>query len=225
MVEFVAILPAAGVSSRFGGGRNKLLEELAGKSVILRSLLAFVRRPDVRRVIVPTAMDDLPGLSPAQRAKVCLCRGGDCRQASVRAALEHVPADIQWVAVHDAARPLISQTLIDQTLAAAVEHGAAAPALPVSLTIKQAAGPLPALVQRTLPRQTLFAMQTPQIMQRHHLQQALATCPLPLDQVTDDAQLLELAGLPVWLISGQERNLKITTQLDMRLAREIVQEE
>jgi 2-C-methyl-D-erythritol 4-phosphate cytidylyltransferase len=73
-------------------------------------------------------------------------------------------------------------------------------------------------VQRTLPRHTLWAMQTPQVMRRADLLAAYDVCPLPLEQVTDDAQLLELAGREVWLVEGEERNLKITTQADLRLA-------
>ena len=132
--------------------------------------------------------------------------------------MRQVPVEIEWVAVHDAARPLVSQELIDRTLAAAVEHGAAVPALPVHLTIKQATGPLPARVERTIPRQTLWAMQTPQIMRRAALLEAFEKCPLPLDQVTDDVQLIELAGGAVWLVEGEERNLKITTASDLKIA-------
>src|SRR5690606_37778407 len=100
------------------------------------------------------------------------CPGGPSRAHSVLSALEQVPADVQWVAVHDAARPLVSQALIDRTLMAAIEHGAAVPALPVALTIKRATGPLPAPVQATVPRHELWAMQTPQIMRRSDLLEA-----------------------------------------------------
>jgi 2-C-methyl-D-erythritol 4-phosphate cytidylyltransferase len=125
---------------------------------------------------------------------------------------------VEWVAIHDAARPLVSDELIERTFAAARAHGAAVPAMPVPLTVKQADGPLPARVQRTLPRHTLWAMQTPQIMRRAALLSAYSNCPLTLDQITDDTQLLELAGEEVWLVAGEERNLKITTQSDLRLA-------
>jgi 2-C-methyl-D-erythritol 4-phosphate cytidylyltransferase len=113
---------------------------------------------------------------------------------------------------------LISPQLIERTLVAALQHGSAVPALSVTLTIKQASGPLPAKVERTVPRQALWAMQTPQIMRRADLLDAFARCPLPLDQVTDDVQLLELIGKPVWLVEGEERNLKITTAIDLRVA-------
>jgi 2-C-methyl-D-erythritol 4-phosphate cytidylyltransferase len=86
------------------------------------------------------------------------------------------------------------------------------------LTIKQATGPLPAKVQQTLPRSTLWAMQTPQIVRRIDLFEAFDRCPIPLEEVTDDVQLLELIGKDVWLIPGQEQNLKITTAMDVHLA-------
>jgi 2-C-methyl-D-erythritol 4-phosphate cytidylyltransferase len=124
-----------------------------------------------------------------------------------------------WVAVHDAARPLVSQDLINRTLEAALQHGAAVPAMPVHLTIKQASGPLPARVTKTVPRNELWAMQTPQIARRAALLEAFERCPLPLEQITDDMQLLELAGHEVWLVQGEERNLKITTPIDLDLAR------
>jgi 2-C-methyl-D-erythritol 4-phosphate cytidylyltransferase len=132
--------------------------------------------------------------------------------------LRELPDNVEWVAVHDAARPLVSQQLIDDTFAAAREHGAAVPALPVNLTIKQATGPLPSKVLRTVPRHELWAMQTPQIMRRRELLEGFEKCPLPLEQVTDDVQILELTGNNVWLVAGDDRNLKITTPLDVQIA-------
>jgi 2-C-methyl-D-erythritol 4-phosphate cytidylyltransferase len=222
MNPFAAILPAAGRSVRFGPGRNKLYEPLAQVPVMVRSLQAFLQRPDVAAIVIPT--QDVQSLhaflneNSLADPRIHLCLGGATRAHSVFNALCQVPDSIPWVAVHDAARPLISQQLIDQTLAAAVEHGAAVPALPVHLTIKQAVGPLPAKVLRTLPRSQLFAMQTPQIMRRRDLREAFDKCPLSLDQVTDDVQLLELIGQEVWLVPGEEKNLKITTAADLNIA-------
>lgn len=225
MVEFAVILPAAGSSTRFGGGRNKLFEDLGGQAVFLRSMDAFLNRSDVRRIVVAAAVRQgqwavaSPDVQQAlKHEKVRLCAGGANRAESVRNALALIEPEIEWVAVHDAARPLVSQGLIDRTLAAAVQHGAAVPAMPVALTIKEAKGPLPAKVQRTIPRQTLWAMQTPQIMRTEALRAAFARCPIPLEQVTDDVQLIELAGGEVWLVEGEERNMKITTGMDLRVA-------
>jgi 2-C-methyl-D-erythritol 4-phosphate cytidylyltransferase len=225
MDPFAIILPAAGRSARFGGGRDKLLEMLAGRAVVAHAVGAFLSRDDVGLLVIPTNQRDriepaLPDPASSSRLdpRIVFCEGGPSRAESVLAALRHVPPAYQWVAVHDAARPLVSPELIDRTFAAAREHGAAVPAVPVSLTIKQAAGPLPARVERTIPRHTLWSMQTPQAMRRADLLDAYARCPTPLADVTDDAQLLELAGRDVWLVPGEERNLKITTATDLRLA-------
>ncbi len=212
MATFAVILPAAGLSTRFGASRSKLAEHLGGTTVLQRSIDAFARRDDVESILIATR-DVSVTLD-----KVICCQGGTSRAQSVRNALALVPKEIEWVAVHDAARPLVSQELIDRTFAAAFERGAAVPAMPLALTIKQALGPLPAKVERTVPRAQLWAMQTPQVMRRAALLDAFARCPIPLEQLTDDVQLLELAGHDVWLVAGEERNLKITTPMDLKLA-------
>ncbi len=218
MPSFALILPAAGKSTRFGGPRSKLLEILDGVAVIARAIQPFLDRADLSRIIIPCGdPDGLREVLPKD-PRIEFCDGGSTRAHSVLAALKRVPGDVEWVAVHDAARPLISANLIEQSLQAARQYGAAVPAMPVALTIKQADGPLPARVDRTVPRHALWAMQTPQVMRRADLLDAFERCPIPLDQVTDDVQLLELAGHHVWLIPGEERNLKVTTAVDIVLA-------
>ena len=222
MPPLAVILPAAGSSARFG--RDKLAEPLGGVPVLARTLLAVLGHPAVAQVVVATP-DELrtrgilrAGGGPLD-GRVTFAPGGATRAHSVWNAARAVRADVEWVAVHDAARPLMSAGLIDRTLATAVTHdGAAAPALPVGLTVKRATGPLPAAVRETVPRHDLWAMQTPQIARRTALLDAFDRCPLPLEQVTDDVQLIELAGGAVWLVPGEERNLKITTATDLRLA-------
>ncbi len=233
MMERVhVILPAGGQSTRFGGARNKLLETLCGQTILARTLKAFLYRGDVGGVILATHLPESewssgdPALLEHLRARrLQTCPGGDSRAASVRNALRLVPVNVPWVAVHDAARPLVSSELIDRVFVAAHCHGAAAPALPVASTVKQASGPLPARVEKTVPRHTLWAMQTPQVMRRERLEEALLNCPIPLDQITDDAQALELTGDEVWLVDGKERNIKITTRLDLLVATAIVKAE
>ena len=220
MPSIAVIIPAAGSSSRFGGGRNKLLEPLVGRAVIARTVGTFLARTDVVRIVIPTGMEgELRGILPGD-SRIRYCAGGATRAHSVFNALRQLGAEAEWVAVHDGARPLVSQALIDRTLATAVKHGAAVPAVAVSLTIKEAsaAGPLPAKVERTVPRERLWAMQTPQVARRAELAAAFEHCPIPLERVTDDVQLIELAGGEVWLVSGEERNLKITTPMDLRVA-------
>ncbi len=223
MPDFAVIIPAAGSSTRFGGPKNKLLENLAGEPVITHTVRAFLQRPDVAQIILPTGLDELPTLLPPD-PRLLFCPGGATRAHSVWNGVKTARETIEWVAVHDGARPLISQPLIDCTLAAAIDHGAAVPALPVSLTIKQAAAPLPARVEKTIPRDKLWAMQTPQIMRRPDLLRAFENCPIPLHQVTDDVQLIELSGTEVWLVSGEEQNLKITTAIDLKIAELLLKE-
>lgn len=219
------VIPAAGSSRRFG--RDKLTEILAGRPVIVRTIEAWLSHPAVREIIVPVGDIEQMGELLRQEqidshGRVRVCPGGTNRAESVWAGVRQTSGDVTWIAVHDGARPLVSRDLVDRTLDAARLHGAAAAAMPVHLTIKQAAGPLPARVERTVPRNTLWAMQTPQIMRRADILVAFASCPIPLDQVTDDVQLLELAGKEVWLVEGEERNIKITTEMDLVLAERFV---
>jgi 2-C-methyl-D-erythritol 4-phosphate cytidylyltransferase len=227
MPQFAVILPAAGRSVRYGGATSKLLQDLAGRPVLAWTLAAFAQREDVAQIVVATSD---PAVAEACRKsldgpaseKLLVVAGGSCRADSVRLAALASNQSIEWVAVHDAARPLVSQGLIDRVFRGALEHGATAAAMAVGLTIKRATGPLPARVQETLPRHELWAMQTPQVMRRGGLLEAFEKCPVGLDQVTDDVQLLELIGKDVWLVEGEERNVKITTRTDMQIALSLV---
>lgn len=211
--SFAVILPAGGSSSRFGA--DKLSLSLGGVPVLSRTVALF-HRPDVRQVVVATTSATHRELLRGN--DLTFVPGGRCRAESVRNALQAVDRSIEFVAVHDAARPLTPKAVIDRCFVEAARRGSAVPALPVKLTIKQADGPLPARVLRTPPRRSLWEMQTPQVMRRDRLVEAFERCPIPLEQVTDDAQLLELLGDPVWLVEGDERNLKLTTASDVVLA-------
>jgi 2-C-methyl-D-erythritol 4-phosphate cytidylyltransferase len=224
-MSFAIVLPAAGTSSRFASKTNKLVQMLAGRPVIAHTLAAFLRRDDVRQVIIAAgdesdvAQERHPAwLELLKDSRVQRVPGGASRAHSVLNAVKSLDESVEWVGVHDAARPLVSQALVDRTLELAQRHGAAVPAMPVALTIKKAAGPLPAKAECTVPRHELWAMQTPQIARRRDLLAAYDKCPIPLEQVTDDMQLIELSGGEVWLATGEERNLKITTQLDLKIA-------
>lgn len=211
ITKFAVILPAGGSSSRFGS--DKLSADLGGKSVLQRTIDAFIHRDDVAQIVVAGRTIE------SAHAKLRTASGGTCRAETVLNGLRALDESIEWVAIHDAARPLVSQELIDRVLTAAIEHGGVGPALPVNLTIKRAIGPLPANARGTVNRDELWAMQTPQIARRDDLLEAFAKCPLPLEQVTDDLQLLELLGKPVILVVGDEKNIKLTNPLDLRIAR------
>jgi 2-C-methyl-D-erythritol 4-phosphate cytidylyltransferase len=248
MPRFAVIIPAAGSSKRFGSPKlvqdlaglpviTRALLPFVQRSDTHQILIAvpsdpFAMAPPAQQHLgrlddpVPRgranqiweALSREPSVKNRLGGQIALVPGGTSRAQSVKSALRLVPAEVEWVAVHDAARPLVSQELIDRTLAAAVEYGAAAPALPVSLTIKKAADSMPAKVEQTLPRQQLYALQTPQIIRRETLLRAFQQFTYPLDQVTDDLQMLELVGEPAWLVRGEEKNIKITTPQDLMLA-------
>ena len=217
MTEFAVILPAAGRSQRFGG-RDKLLEELAGSTVLQWAVEAFLVRQDVGEIVIATRDEHQLRSVLKSDPRISFCEGGENRAQSVSNALKSVSHAMAYVAIHDAARPLVSQELIERVWSAAKDHGAAVPAVPVSSTIKLAGNSLPTRAMGTLPRHMLWAIQTPQIGRRVDFLEAIAKCPIPLDEVTDDAQLLELAGKDVWIVEGQERNIKITTPIDLQLA-------
>jgi 2-C-methyl-D-erythritol 4-phosphate cytidylyltransferase len=217
MSKLAVILPAAGSSTRFGS--DKLRADLCGRPVLRWTVQAFRSLPGIElaEIVLATSNPTLLDLID-DRADISRCDGGATRAHTVRNALAAIHSSAEWVAIHDAARPLVSHALIARVFAAAMAHGAAAPAMPVALTIKQAGETLPSRAERTVPRKHLWAMQTPQIMRRVDLLDAFEQCPIPLDQVTDDVQLLELIGKPVMLVPGEERNLKLTTAMDLKLA-------
>ena len=248
MPRFAVILPAAGSSSRFGAPKlvqdlagvpviARAVLPFVQRGDTHQILIAVPNDPfataapaqqNLARLDDPvssgranemwTALSREPAVKNRLGGQIALVPGGPTRGESVWSALRRVPADVEWVAIHDAARPLLSQDLIDRTLAAAIEYGAAAPAVAVPWTIKQATGPLPARVERTVPRDTLWALQTPQIMRRDRLLRAFDECVYPMQHITDDLQLLELAGEQTWLVPGDECNLKITTPQDLLMA-------
>ena len=248
MPRFAVILPAAGSSSRFGAPKlvqdlagipviaravlpfiqradtHQILiatpnDPFATAGSSQQNLARLDNRLSAGRANeLWDALSREPAVKNRLGGQIALVPGGPTRAESVWSALRRVPADVEWVAIHDAARPLVSQDLIDRTLAAAVEHGAAAPAVAVPWTIKQASGPLPARVEKTVARDALWALQTPQIMRRDRLLRAFDECIYPMQHITDDLQLLELAGEQAWLVAGDERNIKITTPQDLMLA-------
>ena len=252
MPRFAVIIPAAGTSSRFGAPKlvqdltgvpviARAVLAFVQRADTHQILIAAPNDPFATATPAQQHLSRLDDPVPKGRAneiwdalsreptvknrlggQVALVPGGPTRAESVWAALKRVPADVEWVAVHDAARPLVSQEVIDRTLAAAVDHGAAAPAVAVQLTIKQATGPLPAKVTKTVPRDALWALQTPQIMRRQTLLRAFEECVYPMQHITDDLQLLELSGEAAWLVPGDERNIKITTPQDLLLAEMLV---
>ncbi|WP_417911683.1 2-C-methyl-D-erythritol 4-phosphate cytidylyltransferase [Candidatus Electronema sp. TJ] len=224
------IIPAAGSGSRMGMALPKQFLELAGMPVLARTLRVFLDHPKVDAVIAVLPPEQLqsgaalilPFLSPAQQDKLGFAAGGATRQQSVRNGLAALPADIGQVLVHDGARPLVTAALIDRCIAGIAEHGAVIAAVPVKDTLKEAAG---GIVLRTVDRERLWQAQTPQGADRVLLEQACRQAEADSFAGTDEASLLEHAGIPVSVVMGSARNLKITQPEDLALAAALLRQE
>ena len=220
-----AILVAAGSSSRMDG-QDKLLAELGGMTVLERSALAFEQNDRISELVVVTRTDRLEEISKLLDSRglsklTMVVAGGETRADSVRAGLEHISKKAALVAIHDAARPLVSQRIINETVAMAIKTRASAPAIPVKDTIKVAKS---GAVTDTPDRKTLFAVQTPQVFDADLLRAAHKKAEKSGKELTDDCLAAEQLGLKVFLTQGDETNLKITTPLDLRIAALILEE-
>lgn len=224
MSKFAVILPAAGRSSRFGGMEKKPFVHLSGRPIWQRSAELFWTRPDVSCayiVISPEDRDEFRSryghVVAFANAKIVV--GGEERTDSIANALAEVPADVEFVAVHDAVRPLATNDLIDAVFAAAKASGAAIPALPVADTLKRVSANQ--LILETVSRAGLYQAQTPQVFRREWMVDAYARRDA-LGQSTDDSQLIESAGYPVTIVNGSPSNFKITTRNDLALAESLI---
>jgi 2-C-methyl-D-erythritol 4-phosphate cytidylyltransferase len=227
MGPFAVVLPAAGRSTRFGDPRQKkIYAELDGRAVWQRAVEPFVNRDDVTEVIVAIAPEDGELFERRFRSFVAflnikVIEGGAERHDTIARALEVVDPSCDFVAVHDAARPCLTSDLIDAVFAAAREHGAALPGLPIGDTIKRV-GPDGTTLE-TVSRAGLYAVQTPQAFRREVLIKAYANRARVAVPITDDAQLVEAIGQTCRVVEGSPFNLKITAASDLRLAAAILQ--
>lgn len=218
-----ALVAAAGNSSRMGGA-NKLLQLLDGVPVLVRTLTALQNARQIDEIVIAAREEDLVEISRlchtygiSKCSKVI--RGGETRVHSVLLASLETNANI--LAVQDGARPLVTPALIDDVITAAIRCGAAAPAVPVKDTIKTVRDG--GAVEQTLERSTLRAVQTPQVFEASLLRAALQDAIEKNVPVTDDCSAVERLGKTVFLIQGEEENLKITTPVDLILAEAILQ--
>ena len=213
-----AVIAAAGSSSRMGG-RDKLAEPLDGIPEILRTLAAVEAVPEIREIVVVTREDRVEEyrrlLGQCSRLRAVV-PGGSTRQESVRNGVRALSPDCTLAAIHDGARPLVTPEVFARCIEAARSCGAATAAVPVKDTIKLAdeAG----RVLDTPDRSALRAMQTPQAFRVELIRKAHEIARRDGFLGTDDAALLEHAGMPVYLCEGSRENLKLTTPTDLMLA-------
>lgn len=222
MPSFAVILPAAGQSSRFGGTEKKPFLLLDGMPIWQQSAELFCHRPDVVKVCVVVSPDDRKQFESrfgtvCQALAVEIISGGAERFESVAKALATIPDIVDFVAVHDAVRPLLTQQGIDAVFSTAVVHGAAMLGTPVVDTIKRVEGALNRIIE-TVPRAGLWAAQTPQVFRRDWLVDAYAWRHIFDGAITDDAQLMEAQGHAVVMVPSSPTNFKITTPWDYELA-------
>lgn len=216
MARTGAVIVAAGRSSRMGG-TDKIFAPLAGRPLLCHALAAFQASLLVETIVLVVAEERVTAarrvLDPFEFSKLtAVCIGGERRQDSVRTGLEAL-GRVETVAVHDAARPLITAALIERGFQAAMETGAAVAAIPLVDTLKEADSD--GNVIRTIPRERLWAVQTPQVFGYELLLAAHLRSPA---DVTDDAMLVEANGGRVKVFLGSPRNLKVTTPDDLVLA-------
>ena len=212
--RFAAVVVAGGRGTRFGGETPKQLLDLCGVPVWRRSVDLFLGRPDVRRTVLVRPAgeafgDEVEGL-------VCVT-GGESRAASVAAGLT-AAGEADFLAVHDAARPLATSAEIDAVFAAAVEHGAALPGRAVAGTLRRA---VRGLATETVDRRSLFEMQTPQVARNQWMHDAVFHAATNAG-LTDEGEGLMRAGYSVRVVETGPMNFKITTPADLELARLVV---
>jgi 2-C-methyl-D-erythritol 4-phosphate cytidylyltransferase len=219
-VSVWAIVPAAGTGERFGGTRPKPFADLGGKPVIVRTLDVLGSCGSIDGIILVVHPDwlkdykDLVAAHGLKKVKAVLA-GGDTRTQSVRIGLLALGTDVDVVMVHDGVRPLVNTKIIAAGLEAVKASGAAIAAVPVKPTIK-AVDRKTKTVMKTLDRDLLWEVQTPQIFDRKVLEKAYTD---DRDGATDDAALVERSGVKVAVFMGSYENLKITTPEDLVIAR------
>lgn len=235
-MKVFVILPAAGLGTRMAplaapgkkSAPSKQFTELAGTPILIHTLRKFAAVPEVTEIWVALRQSEISGFRArlekeapdVLRKKVEFVEGGEQRQQSVANALHAIAASPEdLVLVHDAVRPLVTAEIIEDVLRAAEKHGAAIAGLPAVDTVKQVERkPEGAVIHTTVPRASVVLAQTPQGFRYELLKKAFDDAAADGFLGTDEASLLERAGIPVAVVMGSPRNLKITAPADMELA-------
>ena len=218
-----AVIVAAGSASRMEG-IDKVMAPLEGEPMIVHTVRAFQNCDAIREIVVVTRQDLLTtimGLCKDMDKVKAVVAGGKDRPESVANGLNALSSKVKLAAIQDGARPLITWQVIDRTVRAANSYGAAAPAIPVKDTIKEVAG---GLVAATPDRSRLQAVQTPQVFDIDLLRCALKKAKDGKVPITDDCSAVELLGMKVKMVEGDERNIKVTTPMDLKIAQLFMEE-
>lgn len=220
MDNVLAVVVAAGQSRRMGENVKKLLLPLAGRPVLAHSLATLQEAPFVKGFVLVVGERELDTYWTLAKQWGCtkmisLVKGGKTRQDSVWEGLNALPADTRVVIVHDGARPLVTVEQFDQVVSGAIRWSAATLAVPVKDTVKETG--LEDFITRTLNRESLWLAQTPQAFSYSLLMDAHRIARRDQRTATDDAGLVEAMGVPVKIIKGSYRNIKVTTPEDLSM--------
>lgn len=218
-----AVIVAAGTASRMGG-IDKITADLGGEAVIRRTVRAFQECDAIKEIVVVTRSDLLvPVMDMCHEFKKlrAVIVGGATRLESVLMGFSALSEKVKLVAIHDGARPLVSWQVIDRTVRAANSYGAAAPGIPSKDTVKLVEG---GLVKQTPERRLMQAIQTPQVFDKNLIRGALEKAIKDDTQITDDCSAVERLGMSVKIVEGDERNIKVTTPLDLITAQAYLEE-
>lgn len=218
-----AVIVAAGSASRMGG-IDKVMAPIGGEPMIVRTVRTFQQCDAIREIVIVTRQDLIVPIMDLchefDKVQMVIV-GGASRPESVAAGLSALSNKVKLVAVQDGARPLITWQVIDRTVRAANSYGAAAPAIPVKDTIKVVSG---GIVKETPDRSGLQAVQTPQVFDIDLLRSALLQAAQDGAEITDDCSAVERLGMSVKIVEGDERNIKVTTPLDLKIAELFLEE-
>lgn len=218
-----AVIVAAGTASRMGG-IDKVMANLKGEPIIVRTVREFQNCDAIKEIVIVTRadlMEEIANLCVEFPKVKAVVTGGADRPESVRKGLEALSEKVRLVAVQDGARPLITGAVIDRTVRAAHTYGAAAPGIPVKDTVKIVEG---GIVKTTPDRSTLQAIQTPQVFDLDLLAGALEKAKQDNASITDDCSAVERLGMSVRIVEGDEKNIKITTPMDLEIAEKLLEE-
>ncbi len=219
-----AIIVAAG-SARRMEGVDKIMLDFGGEPLIMRTVKEFALCDAIKEIVIVTRPDlvtELMHLCAGIPKVTAIVTGGETRQKSVEQGLAALSKKAKLVAVQDGARPFVTWQLIDRVVRAAGTYGAAVPGIPVKDTIKQTEG---GIIRGTPDRKVLRAIQTPQAFDIDILKGALKKAAEDGIEITDDASAVEHMGMSVKLVEGDEKNFKITTPMDLKLAYLLLEEE
>jgi 2-C-methyl-D-erythritol 4-phosphate cytidylyltransferase len=218
-----AVIVAAGTASRMQG-IDKVMAPLKGEPMIVRTVRAFENCDAVKEIVIVTREDlilPITELCAGFRKVRAVISGGADRPESVRKGLNALSGKVTLAAIQDGARPLITEAVIDRTIRAANTYSAAAPGIAVKDTVKVVTG---GVVKQTPDRSTLQAIQPPQVFDRQLLSGALEKAKKENAAITDDCSAVERMGMSVKIVEGDERNIKVTTPMDLKIAELLLEE-